>query len=181
MLCEGESGVSNRYHFITRWRFRATPEEVFAILAEPLDYPRWWPSVYLSVRELGRRRVRMVTRGWLPYKLRWDSEEIESIRPERLAIRAAGDFEGTGAWSLAKDGDYTDVTFDWKIQAAKPLIRRLTFLLRPIFEANHHWAMEQGRISLALELTRSQATTIAEMNAVPAAPRGMPWRGEPAA
>jgi hypothetical protein len=173
--------VSNRYHFITRWRFRAAPEEVFPILSDPLDYPRWWPSVYLSVRELGRRRVRMLTRGWLPYKLRWDAETVESQAPDRLVIRATGDFDGIGVWSLAKDGAYTDVTFDWKIRAAKPLIRRLTFLLRPIFEGNHRWAMEQGRISLKLEVARSQATTIAEMNAVPAAPRGMRWGGESAA
>ncbi|HKD10144.1 MAG TPA: SRPBCC family protein [Bryobacteraceae bacterium] len=173
--------MSDRYHFITRWRFRAAPADVFAIISDALDYPRWWPSVYLSVRELGPKRVRMLTRGWLPYKLRWDAETIEAKTPERLVIRAKGDFEGTGVWSLAGDGDYTDVTFDWKIRAAKPLIRRLTFLLRPILEANHRWAMEQGRISLKLELARAQATTIAEMNAVPAAPRGVRWRGESAA
>jgi hypothetical protein len=172
--------VNDRYHFITRWRFRAAPDEVFAIISDPLDYPRWWPSVYLSMRELGPKRVRVVTRGWLPYKLRWDAETIEAQEPERLVIRAAGDFEGTGVWSLASDGDYTDVTFDWKIRAAKPLIRRLSFLLRPLFEANHRWAMEQGRISLELELARSRASTIGEMNTVPAAPRGMRWRREPA-
>lgn len=62
---------ANHYRFITRWRLRATAEEVYAILGQPLEYPRWWPSVYLTVRELpkgeasGRRReVRLHTKGW---------------------------------------------------------------------------------------------------------------------
>ena len=46
---------------------------------------RWWPSVYLEVREIGPsgprgvgQRVRLYTKGWLPYTLRWDFEVVES-------------------------------------------------------------------------------------------------------
>ena len=37
---------------------------------------------------------------------------------------------------------------------AKPLLRRLSWLLKPVFAANHHWAMARGEESLALELRR---------------------------
>jgi hypothetical protein len=32
---------SNEYHFITLWRVRGTPEQVWAVLDNALDLPRW--------------------------------------------------------------------------------------------------------------------------------------------
>ena len=167
----GEISVKNLYHFLSRWRFQAAAEEIFAILSDPLEYPRWWPSVYLAAREVAPGRVRLLTRGWLPYKLRWDAQTEGTRPPELLAIRASGDFMGNGVLSVVQDGEFADVTFDWKLTAEKPLLRYLSFVLRPAFEANHRWAMEQGRKSLELELARYRATTVEEMNLVPPPPR----------
>jgi len=165
--------VTNRYHFISRWRFRAASEEIFAILSDPLEYPRWWPSVYLAARTVAPGRIRVLTRGWLPYKLRWEAQTEAHRPPELLAIRASGDFLGNGVWSVVQDGENSDVTFDWKITADKPLLRYLSFVLRPAFEANHRWAMEQGRKSMELELARYRAATVEAMNLVPAPPRAV--------
>ncbi len=49
------------------------------------------------------------------------------------------------------------ITYDWRISATKPLLRRLSWLLRPAFSANHHWAMKRGEESLRLELRRRRA------------------------
>jgi hypothetical protein len=49
-----------------------------------------------------------------------------------------------------------DVEYIWTIQANKPLLRALSFLLRPIFAANQHWAMARGAESLRLELSRQR-------------------------
>lgn len=170
--------VAPEYHFITRWRFQATPEELFSILSQPLEYPRWWPSVYRQVRQVGGR-LRIVTSGWLPYRLRWDAVTTEVREPRRLAVSTSGDFEGRGIWSMVEDGPFTDVTFDWKVRPSRRLLRYLSPLLEPAFEANHRWAMEQGRQSLELELQRLRAATAAEMNAVPSpgGPHQIP-RGE---
>jgi hypothetical protein len=46
------------------------------------------------------------------------------------------------------------VTGDWDIRADKPLLRYLSFLFKPIFSANHRWAMARGEESLRLELGR---------------------------
>jgi len=162
--------VTDSYRFITRWRFQATADAIYSILSEPTEYPRWWPSVYLMVRQLAPGHVRLLTRGWLPYRLRWDATNVEAHPPSRLTIRASGDFKGEGVWSIVKDGEFCDVTFDWKVNAIKPLLRYLTFLLRPAFEANHRWAMEQGSRSLELEIARYNASTVEEMNTVAAAP-----------
>ena len=159
--------MTNNYYFITRWRVKASAEEVYAIISEPLEYPRWWPAVYLEVKDLGGRRTRFHTRGFLPYTLWFESTVIESERPHRLAVRATGDFEGRGIWSIVEDGKYCDITFDWKLTAEKPLLAALSFALKPMFEANHRWAMARGEESLFLELARSRAETPAELNAVP--------------
>jgi hypothetical protein len=169
----GETAVTNQYHFMTRWRLRAAAEDVYAILSEPLEYPRWWPSAYLTVRQIAPGRVAMLTRGWLPYTLRWDARTTAQQSPSRLAIHVSGDFTGEGVWSIVQDGEYADVSFAWKVTVEKPLIRYLSFFLRPAFEANHRWAMEQGRRSLELELARYRAETVQEMNLIPAAPRAV--------
>ncbi len=162
--------MSNQYRFITRWRVQATPEEVFAVISQPFEYPRWWPSVYLAATDAGPGRVRLLTRGWLPYTLKWEARTVLSREPNLLSVEATGDLTGRGIWSIVEDGAFADITFDWKVAAKHPLIEKLSFLLRPAFEANHRWAMAQGLNSLELELRRYRAGTVEESNAIPAPP-----------
>src|SRR6266545_3954715 len=154
---------SNDYHFITRWRIQGAIEEISAIIADAPSLTRWWPSVYLEVRELdpGDARglgkvVDLYTKGWLPYTLRWQFR-VSEIASNGFTLQAEGDFVGRGIWTFEQHGDWAIVTYDWKIQADKPLLRRLSFLMKPIFAANHHWAMDQGERSLKLELPRRHA------------------------
>jgi hypothetical protein len=158
--------MTNTYHFVSRWRVKASAEEVYDIISQPLEYPRWWPSVYLDSCEVASgaadgtgRRFLFHTKGLLPYTLRWESSVTECAPPDRLAFEAAGDFEGRGVWSFVQDGAFVDITFDWKLVVGKPLLRYLTPVLRPVFEANHRWAMEQGEICLREELIRYRART----------------------
>ena len=98
--------------------------------------------------------VRLHTKGWLPYTLNWESCCTEADPPHRLAIRAKGDFEGRGIWTLQQDGESVDIAFDWQLRADKPLLRYLSFVLKPVFSANHGWAMARGLESLQRELAR---------------------------
>jgi hypothetical protein len=156
--------LSNRYSFVTRWRVEGTPEEVFDLISRSVDYPRWWPSVWLRVEVLEPgdeqgvgRRVRVLSKGFLPYRLRWTATTTEVERPRHLALRATGDFEGTGRWEITEHGGQTEAEYYWSIEANKPLLRYLSFMLRPLFEANHRWAMARGGESLRRELTRRRA------------------------
>ena len=157
----------NEYHFVTHWRVQGTAEEVYDVLNNPLDLPRWWPSVYLSVKQMNRPGgvfdssegagadvFELHTKGWLPYTLCWRLRQTESQRPRSFRLQAWGDFDGTGLWTFAQDGHLVDITYDWRIKAEKPLLRYLSFLFKPIFSANHRWAMEQGEKSLKRELAR---------------------------
>ena len=67
---------------------------------------------------------------------------------------AWGDFDGTGRWTFEQDGAFVNITYDWNIRAEKPLLRYLSFLMKPIFAANHRWAMAQGEACLRQELAR---------------------------
>jgi hypothetical protein len=155
------------YHFVSRWRVRATVPEVQDIIGQPLEYPRWWPSVYLNAREITSpaspiRRVQFHTRGLLPYTLIWEAAAVERT-PEKIVIEASGDLEGRGVWSFSQDGDYVGITFEWDVDVNKTLVRYMTPMLRPVFEANHRWSMEQGESSLREELIRYRARTPEEM------------------
>ena len=44
--------MAAEYAFFTRWRVRGTTREVSDVLGDALQLPRWWPSVYLDVKEL---------------------------------------------------------------------------------------------------------------------------------
>lgn len=166
------------YHFITRWRMDATCEEVYRTLEDVEGLARWWPSVYLDVRILEKGQpggvgkiVELYTKGWLPYTLRWKFRVTETDFPNGYSLSAIGDFVGQGVWTFhpAEDGK-CEVVYDWKITAKKPILRMLTPLLRPVFSANHYWAMRMGEKSLRLELRRRKAKTAGEGAEIPAPP-----------
>ena len=149
------------YHFVTHWRVKGKVEQVAEILQNPLDLPRWWPSVYLDVVELKAGDEHGVggeydlhTKGWLPYTLRWQFTVTEVNVPQGFSLKAQGDFVGQGVWNLKQEGDIVEAVYDWQISAEKPLLRLFSPLLKPIFSANHHWAMRQGEESLKVELER---------------------------
>lgn len=155
----------NDYHFLTRWRIEGTVEEVYDILGDAPDLARWWPDVYLDVRQIqpGNEHgvgkvVELLTKGKLPYRLRWQFRVTGAERPHGFTIEAWGDFIGHGIWAFEQDGAFVDITYDWNIRAGKPLLRYFSFLMKPIFSANHRWAMDKGRESLIRELHRRRQT-----------------------
>lgn len=168
---------SNNYHFITTWRVKSTVEEVSRIIGDAVGLVRWWPSVYLDVKVLEEgnehglgKVVSLYTKGWLPYTLRWDFRVTE-VRPGSFTLVARGDFDGRGIWTFEQDGPWVNITYDWKIKAEKPLLRYFSLLMKPIFSANHRWAMSSGEESLKLELARCHAASQEELARIPAPPQ----------
>jgi Polyketide cyclase / dehydrase and lipid transport len=169
------------YHFISHWKVKASREEVYEVLSDAMGLMRWWPSVYLDVRVANPgdangvgKLVELYTKGWLPYTLRWSFVVQAAEKPIGFTIIPSGDFEGRGIWTFEqdqKDPQFCLITYDWKIEATKPLLRKLSFLIKPIFSANHLWAMKKGEESLKLELLRRKAVTEFEMQIIPDAPK----------
>ena len=152
---------STDYAFQTVWRVAGTPKEVMDVLGDAGTLPRWWPSVYLNVEPVAAstpdgsgKAFSLHTKGWLPYTLTWQLSLTEPVTEQGFAIAAQGDLNGTGRWTFEQDGPETVVSYDWRVSAGKPLLRRLGWLLKPAFSANHRWAMARGQEALALELRR---------------------------
>ena len=83
---------STDHHFITKLARAWHRGEVAECHPRSADSLRWWPPVYLAVREIQppddrglHQRVRLHTKGWLPYTPAVDFEVTESRYPERLA------------------------------------------------------------------------------------------------
>jgi hypothetical protein len=172
------------YRFVSRWEVLGTPDEVSDVLTDTRELPRWWPSTYLEAEVLDEgdekgvgKRVRLHTKGWLPYTLRWELEVTESRHPNGFSIAAKGDLAGEGIWTFEPSGAWTLVRYDWRVRAEKPLLAVLSPVLRPLFEANHRWAMARGEESLELELARRRAATPSEKARIPPPP--MPTTSSP--
>jgi hypothetical protein len=172
--------ATNDYHFMTVWRVKSTIEEVSKIIGDARELARWWPSVYLDVNVLEEgdehgvgKVVSLYTKGWLPYTLRWQFRVTEA-RPDGFTLVAWGDFDGRGIWTFEQDGEWVNVMYDWKIKAEKPLLRYFSFIMKPLFSANHHWAMAKGEESLKLELARRYAANQEERALIPEPPRSTP-------
>jgi hypothetical protein len=178
--------ASNDYHFVTVWSIPGTPEEISEVLGDAPALTRWWPSVYLEVSESAPgdangvgKVVHLWTKGFLPYTLRWRFTVTESQPPTGFKLEADGDFVGRGIWSLVREsspGDPADpltrVTYDWTVIAEKGVLKNLSSVIKPIFKANHHWAMARGEESLKLELARRHAAADPTVRAAIPAPPG---------
>lgn len=166
-----------QYEFVTVWRVAGTVDEVKAVLGDAAGLRRWWPAVYLAVDPVEPggpdgvgRTLDLHTKGWLPYTLRWRLRITEPVTHAGFALEATGDLEGTGRWAFEQDGPEVVITYDWRVSATKPLLRRLGWLLRPAFAANHRWAMARGEESLALEMRRRRAGSEEARRRVPPPP-----------
>ena len=150
----------NHYEFLTHWRVRGSLQEVSDVISNALDFPRWWPAVYLSAKEVDSgstntgTAIELRTRGRLPYTLCWRAHPVENRAPFGLTFDADGDLVGRGIWRLSQDGEHTKLEFDWRVELRKPLLRWLSPLFRSVFVRNHDWAMARGEESLERELQR---------------------------
>jgi hypothetical protein len=165
------------YHFIDRWRVEGNVKEVADIIEDARSLPVWWPSVYFEVKELEPggehgygKLISLRAGGWLPYTLRINFRTTDSRYPNGFSMAATGDLEGKGIWAFQQDGPFVEVTYDWTIRAHKPIIDKLSFLLKPIFRSNHNWTMKRGEESLKLELLRRRAQTSEELARIPPPP-----------
>jgi hypothetical protein len=164
------------YHVTTTWEVEADLREVAAILREPASLACWWPAAFLAVEAAGRpdeapgSAGRVWSKGWLPYTLRLEFDVVELPERPGVVVRVKGDFEGCCDCTVTARGPRLQIVFDWKVRVHKPVIRRWSWLLRPVFVANHLWVMARGLESFRLELARRRGEAAPAGTAVPPPP-----------
>jgi hypothetical protein len=141
--------VDNEYRFVDRWFIRAPVGEAYDVVGDTLGYPRWWSDVFVSVEGDGGpprpgRHVRIVSRGFLPYLLRWEAEVVEADAPRRFVFTMGGDFVGGGSWTFEPADGGTNAVFDFRPRVEKLGVKQLSPVLKPLFRWNHRWAMKRG-------------------------------------
>ena len=110
--------AAHDFHLITHWRVRSSLEEVYGILINPRDYPRWWPEVFLRAQEVrhgdavgASRTARFNVRGYLPYSLWFQAEVVEARYPFGFTTEVNGDFNGRGIWTFQQAGPWVFASF----------------------------------------------------------------------
>jgi uncharacterized protein YndB with AHSA1/START domain/mannose-6-phosphate isomerase-like protein (cupin superfamily) len=141
------------YVFVAQWEVAAPPEAVFDAITDARSYPQWWRPVYLDVEspegpaELGKES-RQHFKGRLPYHLHTRSVIVALDRPRAITADVDGDLRGRGTWTLRPTPRGTQVRFDWRVNADRPLLRVLTPVLRPLLRWNHNWAIARAKEGL---------------------------------
>lgn len=169
------AGAAPARHFdlVSHWRITAPPPAVWAALVDAPSWPCWWPQVRavqtLSAGDadgLGRRhRIEWATP--LPYRITIEIELQEMLRHQRLRGRAVGDMQGEGIWLLSGSGDYTDITYLWRVELTRPWMRWLAPMLAPLFRWNHDAVMRAGGAGLARHLGARMVETRRPVGAGP--------------
>lgn len=155
------------FHFITLWHFDAPVQQVWNELNKPEAFPQWWPGferaqIIRSTPEHVGSITEYRVHGDFNFIFDFQLELIEYHEPERMKLRATGDFIGTGEWRLRPDGDSTAVTYLWNVALRQPWIGWLGLLpgARARLEQSHDRVMTEGGRNLAAILSGAAAPEI---------------------
>lgn len=146
------------YHFLERWHADAPPEAVWALVADPRTYPRWWPE-FVDVTPLNDldavgARAAMHVKSVLPYHMHFELESVRYDRPHATEAEVRGDLVGRMRWVLAPYGSGTYVVFEEEVRTGKEILTRLAPVGKPFFAWNHRMMMKHGQAGLTAELAR---------------------------
>jgi mannose-6-phosphate isomerase-like protein (cupin superfamily) len=160
-----DEGAADQYCFLDKWFIPYPIDVVFEELLHVEDYPRWWGEAWKRVTLLGAStpgnigaRSQVIAGGFLPYTITLELEATQIERPHMIVVASRGDLEGSGTWRLHEFEGGTAVSYDWRVRASKPLIRRFSSLFKPLFRANHNWVMRRGEPALARWLASPRRT-----------------------
>lgn len=152
-----------RFVLISRWRLHCPASQVWALLTQLEDWPRWWPHVreVQILRRVAPGKTGTHARlGWqtaLGYQL---TIEVLNTRTERhpdghgeIEGQSTGDLRGHGLWLIDPvSAQVVDVTYRYQVELTRPWMRRLAPLLRGLFAWNHFTVMRAGAMGMAKRL-----------------------------
>ncbi len=153
---------ANVYRFHDEWFIPHPIEKVWPHIYDGAAYPKWW-RCWDSVVPLNEKhgnevgaRTRITAHGFLPYHVRLVLEVTSVDAPYTLAVKSTGDLNGRGLWTLRAAEGGTAITYEWIVQADKPLIKLFSPIVKPLFAQNHHYTMQTGEASLKRLLANEQ-------------------------
>jgi hypothetical protein len=160
---------SRLFDLRSTWHLPATPEEVWAIIADvDMSWPQWWPGCSFTA-PLERRpaesnsqaEILKATTAHLTFKAALGYTLTISIHPTMVAASreiefdAGGHLEGTGRVTLMPEdrGHATRMDIEWRVRPTQRWMNLLTPVAAPAFTAAHALLMRQGEKGLITALT----------------------------
>jgi len=148
----------HQYTFRSVWLVPSAADQVFSVLAELGDYPRWWPQVR-SIRQIGEQCAELVCRSVLPYDLVFQaSHDRKDPDAGVLRARLTGDLDGYCGWQITPAPSGARLVFAQQVEVRSPMLRTLSWLARPALLANHELMMRSGRRGLSNYLASSSVS-----------------------
>ncbi|MBO0839794.1 MAG: polyketide cyclase [Sciscionella sp.] len=138
----------HEYRFRNLWWLAASADRVFDALVDLEAYPLWWPHIR-EVSKVDDDTAELVCRSVLPFELvvRMTRAEQDQ-RAGRVRVNLSGDLEGWLGGVITRDARGTRLEIVQHVVAHKKLLRRLAFVARPVWLANHELMMRGGRRGL---------------------------------
>lgn len=145
--------TSEHFVFADEWLLPAPAQRVYAVLADPLRYPRWWPQVRSAI-SLDADRGHTTVRSLLPYTMHLTVTR-ERVDPAAGVLRArlSGDLDGWCAWQVSEEaGGFTRARFDQEVLVTPWVVRLWARWARELALANHRAMMRGGERGLTAYL-----------------------------
>lgn len=156
------------------WHLPATPEQVWAIIADvDMSWPTWWPHcsfagplIRTEPASTAQEDILKATTAYLNFKtalgytLTISIHPTKVLAPKEIDFDAGGHLEGTGRVTLhpKANGQATIMDIEWRVRPTQRWMNLLTPIAAPAFKAAHVLMMRQGEKGLVKALTRTAST-----------------------
>jgi uncharacterized protein YndB with AHSA1/START domain len=146
--------VSEEYHFVTAWLFRAPIPKVWAVVLDIEHYPGWWKNFLHVKTTRGDGKVvgsiiECEVRGSLPYSLKYALEVREAEEYRQILLSSTGDLVGTGRWTFSEVEPGTSrAVYAWDVATTNPILNLVAPLAKRALARNHEQVMANGYAAL---------------------------------
>ena len=146
--------MSEIYHFVTDWRFRAPLQKVWSVVLDIERYPGWWKNFRRVAITRGDGKsvgsvIQFEVRGSLPYSLNYALEVREADEYRRILLQSTGDLVGTGRWEFSEpEPSVVKAVYYWDVATTNPILNLIAPLAKGALARNHERVMANGYAAL---------------------------------
>ena len=146
--------MSEIYHFVTGWRFKAPLQKVWSVVLDIERYPSWWKNFRRVAITRGDGKsvgsvIQFEVRGSLPYSLNYALEVREADEYRRILLQSTGDLVGTGRWEFSEpEASVVKAVYYWDVATTNPILNLIAPLAKGALARNHERVMANGYAAL---------------------------------